>query len=754
VSGDGATGQPDPFDYSDEWRGDASALELTPEQEDYRSRAFDAALHYARDFGLSLVPIWWMADKASCACRQGESCANPGKHPVDKGWPEMATSDPEQAARWWRKLEPSETLPVDWYPRANIGAVMGERHFITDVDVDAGKQGNASLERLIAESGGEAMPETLTYQTGGGGRQAVTLVPEGTEVRSSASKLAPGIDIKGVRSFGILPPSVSGKGGYRMLSDISPDVQPPAWLADWLSEQHRGRTEHIKSYPAGDLRQLPRDGLTRRAHGYLTAALGSAAKAIATAKPQTRNTTLNSEAFALFAKFGRAGFLSADDIVAALSAAAQACGLDDKAIFDTLDSARKGGQIKDRTAELADFLFEEPGEENESGVRKPSITSCLYAFEAMYDLRRAVTGEFISRPNIEEMPALVCDINDELGHRLRLWWRIQAEAWEEKIREKTAQLSEGDQAAVKEAEEEHATITPPDATFSTVLSHLRASATQHPPVVRHIRCFDDPEMNRVVVDLCDDLGRVVLVTENGWEVTDVRSVPGQLWFQRNGDMKQQVAPVWPESVLATLEKARKIFGVTQEQWKLILGALAGWHFSSIPRPGGWLSGVSGTGKTTRGAMWAGLIDPVEYLDDENDTGPDKRDARVQAVNHFLVTQDNVTAVNQKASDSWCRLHTGVSTSVRKLHSDNVMLTFKYMRVALGTSVSLPAGFRADALRRMLHIRLAVTADHPLSTSSGTTMTRPSRRSWAPSTPWSAGSWRTWTRCRRCLAARR
>jgi hypothetical protein len=58
------------------------------------------------------------------------------------------------------------------------------------------------------------------------------------------------------------------------------------------------------------------------------------------------------------------------------------------------------------------------------------------------------------------------------------------------------------------------------------------------------------------------------------------------------------------------------------------------------------------------------------------------------------------------------MHTGASDQVRKLHSDNTMLNYSYRRIGMGTSLTLPAGFQADALRRMLHIELAGTDDHP------------------------------------------
>ena len=419
------------FDYADdsEYRGNVSALELTAEEENYRAGAYEAVLHYARDLGLAIIPVWWMRDKVTCACRDGESChAGPGKHPCDLRWPQVATSDPEQASRWWRPLQPGEINPVDWRPQANVGAVMGDRHFILDVDVDGGKKGGESLARLIAEHDGEVMPATLAYRTGGGGRQYIMLCPPGTEVRNSASGLADGIDIRGYNGYGILPPSVSGKGPYTSIADRSPDVLPPGWLADWLGGQHRQRTEHIRAHPAGDPRQIPRDGMTARAHGYITAAFADAVAKVASAEDGTRNNTLNRQAFDLFAKFVPAGLLSADDIAAAMSDAAEACGLYGDSVERTIASAWKGGQIKDRTSELPDWLFEEPVQAPEAGLIRPDVKSAIYAFEEDYDLREAVGGEFYARPSEAGTPAVATEIGDALGYRSRCGGVAEADA--------------------------------------------------------------------------------------------------------------------------------------------------------------------------------------------------------------------------------------------------------------------------------------------------------------------------------------
>jgi hypothetical protein len=457
---------------------------------------------------------------------------------------------------------------------------------------------------------------------------------------------------------------------------------------------------------------------------------------VAAAPENKRNTTLNDECFDLFSKFVPAGLLSADDVVAAMQDAGEACGLYGDEVPRTITSAWKGGQKKDRTAESPDFVFEVPGQTPADGLVMPGVAAAVYHFEDAYALRRAATGEFIVRAADPSRSPVVTEGGDDLADEVRWWWRQAAETWNAEARQGREEATGAWQAeleamdplaqlevlkkayfarrAKKDAGEDdegkRAEVFTADLRISTVMEHLRASASRHDRVVLYTRIVDVP--GRVVVDLCDETGRAVVITPGGWDVRDVREVEGQPWFRRNGDMKPQAVPQQPDSVLGTLEQAREVFGVTPEQWKIVLGALVGWHFPSVARPGGWLAGVSGTGKTTRAEMWAGLVDPVEHLGDEIDVRQDKRDARVQAMNHFLVSQDNVSVVSQKDSDFWCRLHTGISDSARKLHSDNTMLTFTFKRVGLGTSVSLPDGFRPDALRRILHIELAVAEDNP------------------------------------------
>ena len=389
----GQPGQPppDPFGYSDDFGIIRDPTELTPDEDDYRRRAFEKVVHYAGDYGIPVFPIWWMATEYACACNEGINCSNKGKHPIDLGWPEMATSDPEQAARWWRPLAVGEKI-VDWRPRANVGLAMGDKHFLLDVDMGEDKSGDVSLTALISHYG-QDMPHTLMYQTGGGGRQHVMIIPDGTEARNSVSELGDNLDIRGIRGYGIAPPSISGKGEYIGVIDAQPSY-PPEWLVNWLVERQRKRNERLLARPKGSKgRQLPEE-MSPRARGYIEGAMADAVKKVSEAPDGQRNKILHDQAWALFTRFGVIGLLDPGEIATALKSAAHACGLHGIEVPNTLESAWTGAEDKDRSGELPGWVFAEPGA---ASGRMPSLTGMIYAFEDRYDLRRDVTGDFVSQ---------------------------------------------------------------------------------------------------------------------------------------------------------------------------------------------------------------------------------------------------------------------------------------------------------------------------------------------------------------------
>ncbi|MFD0371684.1 bifunctional DNA primase/polymerase [Streptomyces sp. NPDC127114] len=102
-----------------------------------------------------------------------------------------------------------------------------------DLDVrEGGPDGVAAFEAL-ARRHGFTVPPTVTVLTPGGGRHLWLTGPPDTVVPNSASRLAPGVDIRGEGGYLVGPGSVTPRGTYRLApgtADLSPAPCPTALL--------------------------------------------------------------------------------------------------------------------------------------------------------------------------------------------------------------------------------------------------------------------------------------------------------------------------------------------------------------------------------------------------------------------------------------------------------------------------------------------------------------------------------------------
>ena len=144
------------------------------------------------------------------------------KTPIVK-WADVATTDEKMAVGWW-----------DNDPDANIGIACGKRSGIVVLDVDVDKNGYESLAALRDEWG--ELPETAIAKTGGGGEHIFFKHP-GIEIRNSAGKLGPGLDIRGDGGYVVAAPSIHPNGqSYEWV--VKPRevglADMPKWLIDLL----------------------------------------------------------------------------------------------------------------------------------------------------------------------------------------------------------------------------------------------------------------------------------------------------------------------------------------------------------------------------------------------------------------------------------------------------------------------------------------------------------------------------------------
>lgn len=245
------------------------------------------------------------------------------KVPLVADWPNVATTDPEQVAAWWRE-----------FPRASIGFATGE---LVVIDVD-GAEGIAT--RYATEAEGLEWPITLTAATGrkGGGIHLYYRAPDGVEIRNCAGLrggrgIGPGIDVRGRGGLTVLPPSphVSGRA-YDWLIRCAP-ATIPWWMMDRLKPPSI----------------IPRhEAPARDTSRYAAAALDGECFAIETAPDGQQNTQINVSAFNLGRRFVAAGTLRESVVFEALLAAALRGGHPEKRARATVRSGLSAGMARRR----------------------------------------------------------------------------------------------------------------------------------------------------------------------------------------------------------------------------------------------------------------------------------------------------------------------------------------------------------------------------------------------------------------------
>ena len=130
----------------------------------------EAALEYARK-GLPVLPL-----------------KPRDKIPYMSGGFKIATTNPEVIHGWWKER-----------PDANIGIPTGDASDFFVVDID-GAQGIESLDALLHEH--KYWPKTLTITTGGAGTHYCFKMPDGMDIRNSASQIGAKIRPKSAQNPG------------------------------------------------------------------------------------------------------------------------------------------------------------------------------------------------------------------------------------------------------------------------------------------------------------------------------------------------------------------------------------------------------------------------------------------------------------------------------------------------------------------------------------------------------------------------
>jgi len=139
------------------------------------------------------------------------------KRPLTRHGFKDATADPAEIHR----LFANPAAAMIGIPTGEVTALV-----VVDVDVKDGRQGGSWLD-----ANSHRLPQTWTVRTASGGLHLYFRWPD-QPIRNSASKIAPGIDVRGDGGYVIVPPSA----GYDVVDDTQvADV--PDWLLPDLLRQ-------------------------------------------------------------------------------------------------------------------------------------------------------------------------------------------------------------------------------------------------------------------------------------------------------------------------------------------------------------------------------------------------------------------------------------------------------------------------------------------------------------------------------------
>ncbi len=266
-------------------------------------------------------------------------CAVGGKRPALRGnWQDLATTSPGQIREWWA------------HAPYNIGIACGPSGLVViDLDMphDEGDEdaagalfplSGADILSGLASQRGERYPGgTYTVDTPSGGCHLYFSASGDPRLRNSAGVVGPHIDVRADGGYVVGAGSRIGGRAYTARGRRAP-APLPSWLAQAIRDSNAA--------PAVPPPRLP---VTGRAEGraYAMTVLRAETERVASARPGTRNVTLNRAAFVL-GQLVAAGFIPPLPVVSSLIDAARYAGLPEGEAVRTVRSAMTAGARKPR----------------------------------------------------------------------------------------------------------------------------------------------------------------------------------------------------------------------------------------------------------------------------------------------------------------------------------------------------------------------------------------------------------------------
>ena len=212
-----------------------------------------------------------------------------------------------------------------------------------------------------------------------------------------------------------------------------------------------------------------------------------------------------------------------------------------------------------------------------------------------------------------------------------------------------------------------------------------------------------PAPDGIWLDMTDAKWRAIKITADGWKIIDTPPI----LFKRYSHQQPLTQPA--PALEGDLWKLLDYTTIPKEDDKTKIAFLctcASYLIPLIPHPAIVASGPQGSTKSWLFRWIKRLIDPssIELLSlPRND-----RELAQQLEHHWIVPYDNLTYLQDWASDMLCRAVTGGGIAVRKLYSDDEDTILQFKRCILLNGINVAAQ-RGDLLDRSTLIALTAMA---------------------------------------------
>ena len=239
-----------------------------------------------------------------------------------------------------------------------------------------------------------------------------------------------------------------------------------------------------------------------------------------------------------------------------------------------------------------------------------------------------------------------------------------------------------------------------DTVLDTALQTLEAEAIcEGREIPVHLRIAEHD--GAIYLDLANDEWKVIKITPSGWQVQNESPVR----FRRTKGMAPLPLPQRGGSVQ---DELRPFLNISDpESWKLLTGWLVGAMRPKGPYPVLEVHGPQGAAKSTACRVIRSVIDP-------NNTPlrskpRSEQEVFIQANNGWVCSFDNLSAISEELSDTFCRISTGGGFSARELYSNDGEIVINAMRPIIFNGIG-PLATRGDLLDRTITISVNAISD--------------------------------------------